>query len=100
MLSRNTIGTGVVIIFLALFFSTNIFAEGRASQKPIAESVDKRFANYAVGTTLDRKTGLLWMTQDYWQRETKWVNWYTANEYAQRMNHKKFGGYDDWRLPT
>ena len=99
MLSRNTIGTGVVIIFLALFFSTNIFAEGRASQKPIAESVDKRFANYAVGTTLDRKTGLLWMTQDYWQRETKWVNWYTANEYAQRMNHKKFGGYDDWRLP-
>ena len=30
----------------------------------------------------------------------KWVNWYTANEYVQRMNNKKFAGHADWRLPT
>ena len=40
------------------------------------------------------------MTQDYWQKEAKWVNWYTANEYAQRMNNKEFAGYRDWRLPS
>ncbi len=98
MLLRNTIGTGIAII--ALFFSANIWAEGLANQKPIAESADKRFANYGNGTTLDRKTGLLWMTRDYWQMNAKWVNWYTANEYAQRMSNKNFAGYDDWRLPT
>ncbi len=100
MLLRNTTGMGLGMFLLALIFSANSWAEGLANQKPIAQSADKRFANYADGTTLDKKTGLLWMTQDYWQRETNWVNWYTANEYAQRMNHKSFAGYTDWRLPT
>ena len=27
-------------------------------------------------------------------------NWYKAREYAQKMNHKRFGGYQDWRIPT
>ena len=100
MLLRNTTGMGLGMFLLALIFSANSWAEGLANQKPIAQSADKRFANYADGTTLDKKTGLLWMTQDYWQREANWVNWYTANEYAQRMNHKSFAGYTDWRLPT
>ena len=88
----------IAIIFMALFFSANVWAE--ELKKPIAQSADKRFVNYSDGTTLDNKTGLLWMTQDYWQREAKWVNWYTANEYAQRMNNKDFAGHRDWRLPT
>ena len=96
MSSRSTLK--IAIIFLALFFSANVWAEG--SKKQIAQSADKRFVNYSDGTTLDNKTGLLWMTQDYWQREAKWVNWYTANEYAQRMNNKDFAGHRDWRLPT
>ena len=94
--SRNTTRIGVGIFFLVLLFSTSVWAD----KKPIAESADKRFANYADGTTLDRKNGLLWMTRDYWQMEAKWVNWYTANEYAQRMSNKNYAGYDDWRLPT
>jgi hypothetical protein len=32
--------------------------------------------------------------------EHNWVNWYTANEYVQRINNKKFAGYSDWRLPS
>ena len=55
----------VGIIFMALLFTTSVWAD----QKPIAESADKRFVNYSDGTPLDNKTGLLWMTQDYWQRE-------------------------------
>ena len=86
----------VGIIFMALLLTTSVWAD----QKTIAESADKRFANFADGTTLDRKTSLLWMTNDYWQVNAKWVNWYTANEFAQRMNNKNFAGYQDWRLPT
>lgn len=40
------------------------------------------------------------MAKDYWQLESKWVNWYTAREYAQKMNHKNYAGYQDWRIPT
>ena len=65
----NTTGMGLGMFLLALFFSANSWAEGLVNQKPIAQSADKRFANYADGTTLDKKTGLLWMTQDYWQRK-------------------------------
>ena len=83
-----------------LIFSTVVSAQDFENKKPVLESADKRFANFEDGTTLDRKTGLLWMTQDFWQLESKWINWYTANEYAQRMNNKKFAGYEDWRLPT
>lgn len=96
MLSRNITRIAVGIIFLVLLLSTSVWAD----KKPIAESADKRFANFEDGTTLDRKTGLLWMTRDYWQMKAEWVNWYTANEFAQRMNNKDFAGYRDWRLPT
>jgi hypothetical protein len=93
---RITTKVAVGICFLILLFSANVWAE----KEPIAESADKRFANFADSTTLDRKTGLLWMTKDYWQMKTKWVNWFEANEFAQRMNNKDFADYQDWRLPT
>lgn len=67
---------------------------------PLAESPDHRFADYGDGTVYDRTTQLMWMKIDFWQVEGKWVNWYTANEYAQKMNNKQFAGYEDWRLPT
>ena len=68
--------------------------------KSIKTSSDQRYEKYLDGTILDKKNSLMWMSSDYWQMEHKWVNWYTANEYAQRMNNKKFAGYTDWRLPT
>ncbi len=89
---------GTTIIFLALFFSSSTFASDR--ENPIAESADKRFAQFDNGTILDRKTNLLWMENDYWQLESKWVNWYTAKEYAQKMNNKNYAGHRDWRMPT
>jgi hypothetical protein len=97
---RNTEYIAVGIICLALFFSENVWAEGLANKESIAQSADKRFVSFSDGTTIDKKKGLLWMTQDYWQSQAKWVNWYSANEYAQRTNNKVFAGYRDWRLPT
>ena len=95
----NTTRTEIGMICLSLFFSVNVWAEGLANKEAIAQSADKRFVNFSDGTTLDKKKGLLWMTQDYWQSQAKWVNWYSANEYAQRVNNKDFAGYRDWRLP-
>ena len=68
--------------------------------KPVKTSSDQRYASFLDGTTLDKRNGLMWMSNDYWQMENKWVNWYTAKEYVQRMNNKKFAGYNDWRLPS
>ncbi len=68
--------------------------------KPIQTSSDQRYEKFLDGTVLDKKNSLMWMSSDYWQMEHKWVNWYTAKEYVQRMNNKKFAGYDDWRLPS
>lgn len=91
----------VVLLFLAMILcAPSVFADPAKSKQPVAQSADKRFQDFGDGTILDSKTGLMWVKEDYWQRERKWVNWYTANEYAQRMNNKHFAGYSDWRLPT
>lgn len=88
-------------IFLLLFFSgaAQGFADGM-KKKPLTYSADKRYAAFGDGTILDTRSGLMWMKNDTWQIQGKWVNWYTANEFAQRMNNKLFAGYSDWRLPT
>lgn len=94
----------LLAIFLAALTSAasaaSAFADGSANKKPVAQSVDQRFQDFGDGTVLDVKTGLMWMKEDYWQREEKWANWYAAREYAQRMNNKNFAGHSDWRLPT
>jgi len=89
----------VIFVFsLVLIFSASAFSQNQKT--PVAESADKRFVKYDNGTVFDRKTNLLWMEKDYWQLESKWVNWYTAKEYAEKMNHKNYAGYQDWRMPT
>lgn len=75
-------------------------APAGAEKAPVARSADSRFLDFGDGTILDTKTRLMWMKQDYWQMEGEWVNWYTANEFLQKINHKKFAGHADWRLPT
>jgi len=87
-----------VMLVMAPFLIVNGWVEA-VDRQPVSKSADQRFWDYGDGTVLDTKTNLMWMKLDYWQVEKKWVNWYTANEFAQRMNNKKFAGYTDWRLP-
>jgi hypothetical protein len=54
-----------------------------------------------VGVTND----LVWQDPDtglIWQRkiDDRGYEWDEAFEYAKKLNSQKFGGYDDWRLPT
>jgi len=96
----SVISTAFLMSFIFMFGTMPVFGADAAKAKPIITSSDNRYEGFLDGTILDKKTRLMWMTNDYWQMENKWVNWYTANEYAQRMNNKKFAGYADWRLPT
>ncbi len=77
-----------------------VLADGLKDIKPVKTSADKRYLDMGNGTVVDSQTQLMWMKKDYWQIEKKWVNWYTAVGFAQKMNNKKFAGYSDWRLPT
>jgi len=98
--------TACLLIWIILFgcvltvFFVSAWAQEGATPKPAAVSSDGRFQDRGDGTILDAETRLMWMKQDYWQMEKKWVSWYSAQEFVRRMNNKKFAGYSDWRLPT
>ncbi len=96
-----------LIISTVLLTILTILGGGAAVQsqeaeklKPVKKSADERFWDVGDGTILDTQSRLMWMKKDYWQLQSQWVNWYTAIEFVQRMNNKKYAGHTDWRLPT
>lgn len=99
LISTVRLASWLMIATFAVGLIPTVSAEA-VKLKPVKTSSDKRFKAFADGTIHDKNTSLMWMRNDYWQMENKWVNWYTAVEYAQRMNNKNFAGYSDWRLPT
>lgn len=66
----------------------------------------QRFANHANGTITDQTTGLMWKTCVEGQQgqgcygKAQLFSWLLAQQYAVALNHTKFAGYSDWRLPT
>ncbi len=59
------------------------------------------FLKYANGTTLDIRTNLMWMTQDFRNLEGRApASWDEAMAWAEKMNQQRYGGYSDWRVPT
>lgn len=101
----NFLRTAVVILILPMFFIlgpliSQTLAVEEKNARTVIKSSDSRFLDNGDGTIYDTKTKLMWMKEDFWQLKSKWVNWYTATEFAQRINHKKFAGFSDWRLPT
>ncbi len=59
-----------------------------------------RFTADSNGTVLDTRTGLMWQKADSYHDVKKGMNWYEALEYVDIKNAQKFGGFNDWRLPT
>lgn len=90
----------LMMMFATAFPTFQALANPASKRKPVKTSPDRRFQDFGDGTILDSTTKLMWMQQDYWQMKKKWVNWYTAQDFVQKMNNKKFSGYEDWRLPT
>jgi len=70
-----------------------------AADAPAAKIGD--FLKYANGTTLDIRTNLMWMTQDFRNLEGRApASWDEAMAWAEKMNQQRYGGYSDWRVPT
>jgi len=80
--------------------SVQVEASDLKNSEPLRKSADLRFREVNNEIILDTKTNLMWLKRDYWQMRGKWVNWFSAHEYIQKLNNKNFSGYADWRLPT
>jgi len=59
----------------------------------------QRFTDNRDGTISDTQTGLMWQEGYAYVETGNYINWYNANDYVQKLNQQKLGGYDDWRLP-
>lgn len=56
---------------------------------------------YDNGVAVDTRTRLMWMTRDFYNAEGRPpAGWREAIAWVDRMNEKKYGGYDDWRAPS
>ena len=59
----------------------------------------KRYVEKGRDVIFDNKTRVYWMKKDSWQDKGKFFNWHESNEYNDRKNLRKVGGFDDWRMP-
>jgi len=71
-----------------------------AERPELKPSGDPRFQDNHDGTVTDLEQGLMWKQQDSYQEKKEWINWELAHSYIQKINKKKFAGYNNWRLPT
>ena len=63
-------------------------------------SDNPRFQDFKNGTVADLETKLIWVQIDSYQTRKQWINWHKAQDYIRELNEKKFGGANNWRLPT
>ena len=59
-----------------------------------------RFLKRDDGTIYDSLTSVTWMANDSRLDMDKEVSYAETEEYLKKINEKKIGGYDDWRIPT
>jgi putative ABC transport system substrate-binding protein len=76
-------------------------AVGLTSAADAAEEKIGDFLKYANGTARDTRTNLMWMTRDFRNLEGRAPkSWDEAMAWADKMNQQRYGGYNDWRVPT
>lgn len=63
-------------------------------------SEDQRYVDNNDGTITDSKTGLIWVKEDSWLKEARWVTYDEADEYAMHLSGIKFAGHQGWHLPN
>lgn len=72
------------------------------SDNPPARNPEEtaRFINAGNGVVMDAARKLLWVKLDTWQLTGKWMSWVHARDYSEELNRKKYGGFQDWRIPS
>ena len=63
-------------------------------------SENQRYVDNNDETITDTNTGLIWVKEDSWLKEGRWVTWDEADEYALYLNGIKFAGHHGWHLPN
>ena len=103
---------GGVLLFLVSTSSVGTAGEGKdeifggqilsltEKGEALPPSNDPRFQDNQDGTVTDLQEKLMWKKQDSYQERKQWLNWEMAQDYLREINEKRFGGYDDWKLPT
>ena len=71
-----------------------------AAKKAAPES--KPYVDNGDGTVTDPNTGYMWKKTDAWLDMKKFYTWQDHCQYVDWVNSNKdkFGGYDNWRIPT
>ncbi|MDP7551680.1 MAG: DUF1566 domain-containing protein [Nitrospinaceae bacterium] len=59
-----------------------------------------RFVDNGDGTVTDVDNNVMWVKNDTWLELGRQVTWHESQDYARKMNEKKFAGYGNWRIPT
>jgi CheY-like chemotaxis protein len=99
--NKKTLLLAIAGIFLAggLLYGYSLWSE-----REIIISTQVEIGNwvrYENGTSLDKKTGKVWMSKDFRLLEGRQPkSWEEAEAWVKKMNLKPYAGYNDWRLPT
>lgn len=83
----------IVLSLLAIF-------TGISGISTLGQTETGRFSDNGKQVISDKQTGLSWQKGDSFAEIKKGMNWYEAVDYINKKNKEKFGGYQDWRLPT
>ena len=62
--------------------------------------MSSRYTHNGDGTVTDNWTGLIWQEKYSYPEDGKYLSWYEAEIYIDRLNENCLGGYSDWRLPS
>ncbi len=62
--------------------------------------MEPRFKENENKTISDSRTGLMWQESYAYVETGNNISWYDAQEYVEKLNQQKLGGYSDWRLPN
>lgn len=77
-------------------------AAKKAEAAKKAGPVGEPFVDNGDGTITDPNTGYMWKKTDAWLDMKKFYTWSDHRQYVDWVNKNKdkFGGYDNWRIPT
>ena len=92
-------GMVLLVITYSVFYGIQVYQEAKLLEDKSIQL--GAWILYNNKTAKDTTTGKTWMSVDFRNIEKRAPkSWDEAVEWRDKINEKKFGGFDDWRLPT